>query len=47
MTLYILSHLGMPSPAYFPLEKLSAAVPDAAAFTAPSSHKYILRNIEG
>ena len=26
---------------YFPLEKLSAAVPDAAAFVTPSAHKYI------
>lgn len=32
---------------YFPLEKLSAAVPDAAAFTEPKAHKYcplIVRN---
>ena len=34
--------LGMPSPLYFPLEKLSAAVPDASAFTEPNSHKYVL-----
>ena len=29
----------MPSPLYFPLEKLSAAVPDAEVFTTPNSHK--------
>jgi aromatic amino acid aminotransferase I / 2-aminoadipate transaminase len=32
--------VGMPSPAYFPLEKLSAAVPDSAAFTSPNAHSY-------
>jgi hypothetical protein len=31
--------VGMPSPMYFPLEKLSATVPESAAFTAPSAHK--------
>ena len=34
-------NLGMPSPLYFPLEKLSAVVPDAAAFAIPNAHKYV------